>query len=309
MLALVSGYRAVRLENLSFFLSWAGVYALAGASLFALWYTFGTRVVARAAAATPEGGTVTFTERGPAGANVGRLASVFGWCASIFLVLSLALRSVVTGRPPYSDMWEYLLAFAAGVSLFANIFTLRTRQATLRAFAMPVALAMGLCAQMIFSPTITPLIPALQNNRLLALHVAAMLISYSVLGVAFGAAVMYLVQGDGRRFARLPDGQTLDELSYRAVLVGFPVLALGIALGAYWGDYAWGRYWGWDPKETTALITWLVFAFYLHARALRGWRGSRVAWIIVLGFVCIVFNIFAVNFWIAGLHSYAGPTQ
>jgi cytochrome c-type biogenesis protein CcsB len=97
----------------------------------------------------------------------------------------------------------------------------------------------------------------------------------------------------------------LDDVTYKAVVAGFPILGLGIALGAYWGNIAWGRYWGWDPKETTALVTWLVFAGYLHARSLAQWRGTRAAWLVIVGFAIIIFNIFAVNFWIAGLHSYA----
>ncbi len=88
--------------------------------------------------------------------------------------------------------------------------------------------------------------------------------------------------------------------------IGFPLLGLGLALGAYWGNIAWGRYWGWDPKETTALVTWLIFAGFLHARSIAGWRGRRAAAIVVVGWLMIVFNIFVVNFWIAGLHSYAG---
>src|SRR5437764_1186907 len=92
------------------------------------------------------------------------------------------------------------------------------------------------------------------------------------------------------RFARLPRARLLETTSYPAVLVGFPLLGLGIALGAYWGNIAWGRYWGWDPKETTALVTWLVFAGYLHARSLGGWRGRRAAFIVVLGWAIITFN-------------------
>ncbi|HZP57392.1 MAG TPA: cytochrome c biogenesis protein CcsA, partial [Dehalococcoidia bacterium] len=88
--------------------------------------------------------------------------------------------------------------------------------------------------------------------------------------------------------------------------VGFPMLALGIALGAWWANSAWGRYWGWDPKETSALVTWLIYAGYLHARGLRGWKGKRAAGILVVGYVGVLFTYFAVNLWVSGLHSYAG---
>jgi cytochrome c-type biogenesis protein CcsB len=119
---------------------------------------------------------------------------------------------------------------------------------------------------------------------------------------------LYLLQGGGaeRRFTRLPDAETLGEVAYWSVLVGFPLLTLGIALGAYWANSAWGRYWGWDPKETAALLTWFVYAGYLHARVLRGWEGHRAAWLLIAAFAAVMFTYFAVNFVFSGLHSYAG---
>jgi cytochrome c-type biogenesis protein CcsB len=141
----------------------------------------------------------------------------------------------------------------------------------------------------------------------LALHVATIVLAYSALSVSFGTGVMYLLQGgDKNRFSRLPKAKLLDEIGYRSVIVGFPLLALGIALGAYWGNSAWGRYWGWDPKETSALVTWLIYAAYLHTRGLRGWTGTRAAVILVLGFIGVLFTYFVVNLWVSGLHSYAG---
>jgi cytochrome c-type biogenesis protein CcsB len=120
--------------------------------------------------------------------------------------------------------------------------------------------------------------------------------------------VLYLLQASpgGRRFASLPDTETLGEIGYWSVLVGFPILTLGIALGAYWANSAWGRYWGWDPKETAALLTWFVYAGYLHARGLRGWEGKRAAWLLIGAFGAVMFTYFAVNFVFSGLHSYAG---
>ena len=112
--------------------------------------------------------------------------------------------------------------------------------------------------------------------------------------------------GKRNRFARLPRAQLLDEIGYRSVMLGFPLLALGIALGAYWANHAWGRYWGWDPKETSALVTWLIYGVYLHMRGLRGWAGTRSAAVLVIGFAAVMFTYFAVNLWVSGLHSYAG---
>ena len=117
---------------------------------------------------------------------------------------------------------------------------------------------------------------------------------------------MMLIQTPANRFAWLPASNTLDEISFRAVVVGFPFFALLLVLGAYWGNIAWGRYWGWDPKETSALVTWLIYAAYLHTRNLSGWRGSKSAVLLIVGFVAVLFTYFAVNLWIVGLHSYAG---
>jgi cytochrome c-type biogenesis protein CcsB len=279
----------------------AGLTAAAGACL--VLSAFGRRVV-RGQAVT-SAGTITLSESHPPPAIWGRLGSWLSYAAGATLVLMLIARTIATGHPPYSNMFEYLSAFGAGVVLAAIAFERRTGGSRVGVFAMPLALALFLVADAAFSPEIKPLVPALQNNRLLGIHVASMLISYSVLGVAFVTAALYLVQGQAGRFTWLPSSRTLDDVTYKAVVAGFPILGLGIALGAYWGNSAWGRYWGWDPKETTALVTWLVFAGYLHARSLAQWRGKRAAWLVIAGFAIIIFNIFAVNFWIAGLHSYA----
>jgi cytochrome c-type biogenesis protein CcsB len=292
------------LESFSYSLFWCGLVSVATASLLYLLATWGSRVVVHAAATSA--GTMTVAERQPLPPAVGRLATATSWVALAFLVSYLITRAMATGHPPYSDMFEYLSAFGTLTTAFYVIFERRYRQRSLGIVAMPLALLLLLLAQTLFSPKIEPLVPALQNNRLLAIHVACMVISYSALTVAFAATVLYLIQTDANRYARLPKARVLETLGYRAVLVGFPLLGLGIALGAYWGNIAWGRYWGWDPKETTALVTWLIFAGFLHARSLAGWRGKRAALIVVAGWLMITFNIFAVNFWISGLHSYAG---
>jgi cytochrome c-type biogenesis protein CcsB len=103
----------------------------------------------------------------------------------------------------------------------------------------------------------------------------------------------------------LPSQKTLDRWSYRFVALGFPVWTFGVICGAVWAEHAWGRYWGWDPKETFAFITWTIFAVYLHARVTHGWREVRAAAIACVGFVSVLFTLYAVNLWIAGLHSYA----
>jgi cytochrome c-type biogenesis protein CcsB len=179
-------------------------------------------------------------------------------------------------------------------------------QRALGAVLFPGMVALFTVSLVFFPEHIEPLIPALQANRILAIHVGMMMLSYSALSVSFGAAVLYFVQGGGRRFARLPSSRKLEAIAHKSVLVGFPMLALGIALGAWWANSAWGRYWGWDPKETSALVTWLIYAAYLHARGLKGWKGNRSAAILVVGYAGVLFTYFAVNLWVSGLHSYAG---
>lgn len=180
---------------------------------------------------------------------------------------------------------------------------------------LPVATVMMAVALAFFPSEVRPLVPALQANRILGIHVTTMVLSYSALSISFGASILYLLKtarpapatqpAEGQS-SRLPDSETLSEIAYWSVLVGFPLLTLGVALGAYWANSAWGRYWGWDPKETSALLTWFIYAGYLHARGLRGWEGRRSAWLLVLGFGAVLFTYFAVNFLISGLHSYAG---
>jgi len=238
-------------------------------------------------------------------AGFGTTATMLTWLGALFLAGAWVGRWVATGHAPYSNMYEYSLSFALGATVSYAVLERRYQVKTLGAIVLPVALALLAYAYTIPS-TIEPLIPALQHYELLTLHVAMAIISYGVFAVAFGAAVLQLVQGRHSRFAALPAAETLEEVSFRAVVVGFPFFALLLVLGAYWGNIAWGRYWGWDPKETSALVTWLIYAAYLHTRNLSGWRATKSAVLLVIGFGAVLFTYFAVNLWIVGLHSYAG---
>jgi cytochrome c-type biogenesis protein CcsB len=293
-------------ENLSLTTFWLSLGLTAAAVLFYWGYSFGARVVLRRLATNGDGGvTVATFDQLPK--SLGRLGTLVAWAAAAFLAVSLTARWRAVGHAPWSNMWEFTVAFAGGVMLFHIVFERWYGQKTLGAFIQPVALALMAVAAAFFPSDVEPLVPALQNQDLLALHVATIVLAYSALSVSFGAGVMYLLQGgDKNRFQRLPKGRLLDEIGYRSVIVGFPLLALGIALGAYWGNSAWGRYWDWDPKETSALVTWLIYAAYLHTRGLRGWTGTRAAVILVLGFIGVLFTYFVVNLWVSGLHSYAG---
>ena len=237
--------------------------------------------------------------------GLGTLGTMFTWLGAVFLLGAWAFRWAATGHAPYSNMYEYSMSFALGTTVAYAVVERKYHARTLGAMVLPVAIGLLAYARTLPSE-IEPLIPALQNQELLTIHVAMAIISYGVFAVAFGAATAQLIQGPRNRFAFLPSWDTLEEVSFRAVVVGFPFFALLLVLGAYWGNIAWGRYWGWDPKETSALVTWLIYAGYLHTRNLSGWKGARSAALLVVGFVAVLFTYFAVNLWVVGLHSYAG---
>jgi cytochrome c-type biogenesis protein CcsB len=297
--------------------------ALAAVATAAYWsQLLGLRVVMRRLATDAgEGPVVTAVEAAGNGARssaAGRAATTAAWGTAAALVVWMVARWQAAGHAPWSNMYEFTVAFAGGITasyaVFERVYEGGARPArAMGAVVMPVVLAMLLAAAAFFPSDIEPLVAALRNPDLLAVHVAAMILAYGALSVSFAAAVLYLVQAGpggagvvGRRFARLPKASLLDDIAFRSVAVGFPLLALGIALGAYWANSAWGRYWGWDPKETSALVTWLIYGIYLHTHNLRGWAGARSAWVLVIGFGAVLFTYFAVNLWVSGLHSYAG---
>jgi cytochrome c-type biogenesis protein CcsB len=315
------------MEDLSNAAFWVAIVASAVAS-FCFWaYLLGVRLVMRRlpvlsyVEGTTEDGAgpvvATIERNGSASgftAALGKYGALATWTALAALAVSLIARWQAVDHAPWSNMYEFTIAFAAGITAFYAAFErfyqdeASERSArVLGAFAMPVVCAMLVLTAAFFPSDVRPLVPALQNTDLLAIHVAAMVIAYGALSVSFGAAVLYLAQGGKlNRFPRLPPADTLDDIAYRSVMLGFPVLAIGIALGAYWANSAWGRYWGWDPKETSALVTWLIYGIYLHMRGLRNWSGTRFAVVLIAGFAAVMFTYFAVNLWVSGLHSYAG---
>ncbi len=250
------------------------------------------------------GGTVTVVTRGPGA--IATYGTLIAWLGLVFLTASLAFRTVAVGHGPFANMYEFSVAFAWGVLAMSLYFERRYQQRILGLVALPVALGLLLYATTIPS-TSEPLLPALQNNLLLTTHVAVAIVAYGTFSVAFAAAILYLVQPEGGR-RPLPRSEVLDEISYRAVVIGFPFLTLTIVLGAVWADVAWSSYWSWDPKETASLVTWLIYGAYLHARVVRGWRGKRAAWLLVLGFGATLFTYFG-NLFFGGLHSYSGLNE
>ncbi len=217
------------------------------------------------------------------------------------------------GHAPLSNLYESLVFAAWAIILIYLILELRTRQRVLGVF--PALFAFLAMAYASFSTQvdskIQPLVPALKSNWLIA-HVVTCFLGYAAFAISCGISILYLLrkaQGGNPHprgiLGLLPEARQLDQFNYQMIVFGFLWLSLGIITGSIWANSAWGTYWSWDPKETWSLITWLVYAALLHSRTMQGWRGSRVAWLSVIGFSCVLFTYFGVNFLLSGLHSYA----
>ncbi|MEW6698313.1 MAG: c-type cytochrome biogenesis protein CcsB [Bacillota bacterium] len=229
----------------------------------------------------------------------------------------LAARTVNIDRLPFANMFEFTVFFAWGLVLTYLVTHRRQPVPLLGTVVMPVAVALMAAAGMM-NGTAKPLMPALQSQWLQA-HVATAVLAYGAFGVSFGAAVLYLIRdaqpvslgsaGSGpsavtQGMSLLPGTETLDKLMYRVIAFGFLFLTLVLITGAVWAEQVWGAWWSWDPKETWALITWLVYAIFLHGRFTRGWQGRRTAWLAILGFAAVLFTLFGVTWLMPGLHSY-----
>jgi cytochrome c-type biogenesis protein CcsB len=233
-----------------------------------------------------------------------RPAALLALAAFALLVASLVLRGIVVGRGPYGNLYEFSVAF--GASIVGGYLFLQRRYPIRQIGFIPlgVALAMLLYASSLPS-AVEDLVPALQFPAMLTIHVGMAVISYGIFATAFAAGIGYLVQGTEDRFAWLPSHKTLDEVAYRAVIIAFPIFATMIILGSWWASIAWSRYWGWDPKETAALVTWLTYAVYLHVRNRRRWAGRPAALLLVVGFGMVLVT-YSGSLWFSGLHAYSG---
>ncbi|MEA2536096.1 MAG: hypothetical protein QOF11_330 [Chloroflexota bacterium] len=235
---------------------------------------------------------------------VSRSASVLGLVAAVLLGLSLATRAIAVGRGPWGNMFEFTVAF--GFTIVAGYLVLERRYPIRSLGFIPFGVALTLLLYGSSLPNeIKPLVPALQNAPLLTIHVGMATIAYGIFATSFAAGIGYLIQGQRDRFAWLPSHKVLDEVAYRAVIVGFPIFATMIILGSWWASIAWSRYWGWDPKETAALVTWLVYAVYLHARNQKSWAGRPAALLLVVGFGMVLVT-YSGSLWFSGLHAYSG---
>lgn len=217
------------------------------------------------------------------------------------------------GRAPLTNMYESLVFFALTIALIYLLLERKYQVKTIGAFVAPFPFIVMAYASM--NPNdIQPLVPALQSNWLIA-HVVTCFVGYAAFAVSFAASVLYLFKVRSDRLSPksngscrdlLPAPSTLDEVGYKTIAIGFPLLTMGIVTGAFWANVAWGTYWSWDPKETWSLIVWLVYAAYLHARITRGWTGKRAAMLSIVGFIATLFCYLGVNLLLSGLHSYGG---
>ena len=251
------------------------------------------------------------TSGNPGDAPLGLAPTPLGRAAAAITVLGfgcllayLVARGITVGRGPWGNMFEFSVAFATSIT---GGYLYLQRRYPIRAIGfIPTGLSLALLLYASSLPSsISQLVPALQNPPLITIHVGLAVLSYGIFATSFAAGVGYLLQGQNDRFAWLPSHKVLDEVAYRAVIIGFPIFATMIILGSWWASIAWSRYWGWDPKETAALVTWLSYAVYLHARNQRAWAGRPAALLLVVAFGMVIVT-YSGSLWFNGLHSYSG---
>ncbi len=236
------------------------------------------------------------------------LATKIVYVGVVLTFAALVLRSVLIGGLPLNNGFEFGLCFVFVAALAYVIIERKFSIGGIGLFVMPILVA--LCAWLVsIDLTIEPVMPALRSYWL-AVHVSAAVIAYGAFAVSFAVSTAYLLKEKSKEDAQsrlaqsLPSLKVLDEITYKLIFVGLPFLTIMLVTGAVWAEYAWGAFWSWDPKETWALITWLVYAIYLHTRFMRGFKGKRAAWLSVLGFAAVIFTFFGVSYLLPGMHSY-----
>jgi cytochrome c-type biogenesis protein CcsB len=278
------------------------------------------RVLAGSVAAdstTP--GIVADVGQRPFDERVGRAGLAVVYLGIGLLLACIVLRGLATMRVPWGNMYEFINLTCFCGLITGAIVLRRPQYRPLWVFLLvPVLILLTVSGRWLYANA-APVMPALQSYWL-PIHVSVVSLGSGVFLVAGIASILFLLRtsrlGDpdtelaegalDRLVQRFPDAQTLDRVAYRTTIFAFPVFGFGVIFGAIWAEEAWGRYWGWDPKETVSFVAWVVYAAYLHARSTAGWRDRKAAWINVVGFVAMVFNLFFVNLVTVGLHSYAG---
>ena len=253
------------------------------------------------------------------GRRAGNIGMSLTWLGTLLLGAAIVFRGLSAGRVPIGNMYEFSLAAGFAVSLTYCLMSISRDLRWLGLFiSIPVLLDLGLALTVLYTES-AQLVPAL-NSYWLAIHVTAAVVCIGAFTMGAALSGLYLVaqaaedrvaagkeSGRSSAFAqRIPSADRLDLMSYRIHAFMFPIWTFAVIAGAIWAEAAWGRYWGWDPKETWAFITWVIYAAYLHARATAGWRGKKAAYVAIAGYATILFNYFVVNIFVQGLHSYSG---
>ncbi|MBY0387087.1 MAG: c-type cytochrome biogenesis protein CcsB [Mycobacterium pseudokansasii] len=261
-------------------------------------------------------GIVTDGPRRPFDERVGRAGLAVLYLGIGLLGACIVLRGLATLRVPWGNMYEFINLTCMSGLVAGAVVLRRPQNRPLWVFLLvPVLILLTVSGRWLYANA-APVMPALQSYWL-PIHVSVVSLGSGVFLVAGIASILFLLrtsprgepdaQGTlARLVQRFPDAQTLDRIAYRTTIFAFPVFGFGVIFGAIWAEEAWGRYWGWDPKETVSFVAWVVYAAYLHARSTAGWRDRKAAWVNVVGFVAMVFNLFFVNLVTVGLHSYAG---
>jgi cytochrome c-type biogenesis protein CcsB len=300
------------------------LYSLAVVA-FCAQLAFGRRTVAAEALVTVGSGAAGGEVEAPQPAAEPERGRRWGVTAMVFTVAGalthagvLITRGLATDRLPWGNMYEFATATVLVAVVAYVVFALRApglRHIGLFVLA-PVVLSLVLIGLFLYAEA-GPLVAALRSSWL-AIHVTMAITGFGIFFVSGIASVLYLVRsryearvaagdvGQGGILTRLPAASALDRVAHRTAVFGFPIWTFAVMAGAIWAESAWGRFWGWDPKETWAFIAWVVYAAYLHARTTAGWRGRPAAWVNVAGLVVMVFNLLYVNMVSTGLHSYAG---
>lgn len=315
------------------FLSAAAIYAVALILLVVELAT--TRVTATAARdrkrelVTAGGGPIA-TESAPGlvvddgprrsrSERIGRMGYSVVIAGLLLHVASVVSRGIATGRMPWGNMYEFVTITCAGAVLAAIVMLRKSETRPILVFVLVPVLMLMFVAESVLYTTAGPVVPALKSYWL-AIHVSIVSVGSGIFLVSGVASLLYLVRrkyelpdgtlaapsgGLGRLVEALPSAQVLDRVAYGTVIVAFPLFSAGVICGAIWAEAAWGRPWGWDPKETMSFVAWVIYAAYLHARATAVWRKAA-PYLNLLGFAAMIFNLFFINYVVTGLHSYAG---
>ncbi|MBD3185083.1 c-type cytochrome biogenesis protein CcsB [Candidatus Poribacteria bacterium] len=236
--------------------------------------------------------------------SIGKVAT---WILSVGIVVqtaALIIKTVQIGHAPFVTIYETLVFWSWLIAVIYLFMQIRFKIRVLGALITPLAFLAIASASLLpeqFKKS-SPLVPALQSGWL-PFHIATCFIGYACFAVSFAVSIAYLIKKKDNPDAMLSK-ERLDIIGYKSISIGFPFLTLGIISGAFWADVAWGSYWSWDPKETWSLITWFIYAIYLHLRIVAKWKGKYSAIVSIVGFLAVLFTFFGVNFLLSGLHSY-----